>query len=82
MTHPNIWLQQFDHHRSDLGTLFLTFGFENEFKRLLELRKRNQVKRMLILLKQIYRDMPTAFTELTEDHNPIGLQAFLELINK
>ena len=76
----NDWFTRFDQNKSNMDWFFTVFYFDKEWKCLLEFRRRRQRKKMLNVLQQVFRDMPTEFTTITEESNPIGLQEFINLL--
>ena len=78
MTNTVQWLQEFDKHKGDFEWFHIEYGFENEWKKLLEARRRNQIKTMKAIMKQVLWDAPEAF--ITPAAEPVGREAFINLI--
>lgn len=74
------WFYDFDKSRNYLDSVFTAYGFDGEFRRLLEYRRRKQKKQMLEILRCCFEEIPTEFTTITDGNNPIGLQSVTELI--
>ena len=47
------WLQEFERNKDSLRYIFIKDGLEEEWHRLLELKKINQIKKMRVLFNKV-----------------------------
>jgi len=73
------WLNHFDASKASFKWFFIQYGFENEWNRLEELRKRNQVKRMKHIMNTVWSELPE--TVFNSKMNPEGWSNFIALLN-